>query len=55
MSFKPPMQPPPMAVRNAVNQPKSRDNRAPIKGAATRAVDSKEAPIKNSIQRKHRG
>lgn len=43
-----------MAIKNAVNNPKMRDGRAPIKNMSVPEKPTTEGPIRNSVQKKYR-
>lgn len=55
MGMKPPIDNAPLAIRNGVNQPKSRDMRAGIKNMARPERATTEGPVKNSVQKKRFG
>lgn len=55
MGMKPPMNETPLAIRNAVNNPQSRDKRAGIKNMSVPEKDTVEGPVKNSSGKKQFG
>jgi hypothetical protein len=55
MALKPLGNEPPMAVRNCVNQPKTRAALAPIKNMSVPEKMTTEEPVRNSVQKKRFG